>query len=333
MSKENNILIIGASGFAGSHLWERLENVGLGGRMYGTYFNNPKRYHRSYHVEKNRWSHLDLHKTKDIINLLEITRPNIIYHLASFVSVKRSWDMFSTVLNVNLIGTSNLFEAVKNVCPQASILVVGSNEIYGNVPVNKLPVRESNGPNPSNPYGLSKWFQEQLSLFYRENYGINVYLCRTFHYTGPNQPEGFVCSDFARQIAFVEIGKKTMMHVGNLKARRDFTDIRDVVEAYRLILDKGKPGFPYNICSGKSYSIQNILDLLVSNSTTRVQYEIAPSLYRQADVSEYRGDYSLLKADTGWEPKYGIEQTLTDTMESIRQEIRNGIVMEERKNR
>lgn len=220
-----------------------------------------------------------------------------------------------------MIGTANLLEAVKKIVPNAKILIPGSAEEYGKVSEDKMPIKRDYPLNPINPYGISKKVQEEIGLYYFQTYGLNIYFTRTFHYTGPGQPLGFVCSDLAKQVADAENGKIKSIKVGNLKAKRDFTDIRDIVAAYWKVINKGQVGEVYNVCSGKSVSIKEILNKLIKLSKKDLSVEVDTNKLRPSDVPDFIGDNTKLK-NVGWRPKYSISDSLNALLEGWRDEVK-----------
>ena len=244
-------------------------------------------------------------------------QPNMIFHFASYVSVFSSFKNPLPTFQTNIIGTTNLLEAVKKIVPDSKILIPGSAEEYGKVPEKKMPIKENYPLNPVNPYAISKKVQEDIGFYYFKACGLNIYFTRTFHYTGPRQPLGFVCSDLAKQVVDVESNRIKSIKVGNLEAKRDFTDIRDVVDAYWKIMNKGEVGEIYNVCSGKSISIQEILNKLIKFSGKNILVEIDKNRLRPSDVPNFVGDNKKLKR-IGWIPEYTIDDSLKVLLEGWR---------------
>ncbi len=259
--------------------------------------------------------------------LLKEVRPDRIVHLAARSSVADSlrdpWGTFA----VNAGGTVSLLEAAAAAAPAARILVIGSAEAYGDVREEELPLTESRPLQPLTPYGISKAAAEQVALFYGRARRLHVVVARAFNHTGPGQEPTFVCSDFARQIARVEASRgRAALRVGDLTPRRDFSDVRDVVRAYRLLLEKGNPGEVYNVCSGKAWSIGEILDILRGQAGRPIAVEADPARGRSEDVPTLVGSFAKLEAATGWRPGIPLERTLKDLLDYWR-----GIVEKDRR--
>ena len=266
-------------------------------------------------------SHVTLHKcdlTKidEVRQVLQSNRFDRIYHLAAISSVHKSWEAQDFVIRVNLYGWLNLLEAVQEFCPAARVLMVSSGEVYGIVPEEQQPVREFQPLRPINPYADTKAAQELFSYQYIHRYQLPIVIVRPFNHTGPCQSPNFVCSDFAKQIAEIEQGKREpVISVGNLEARRDFSDVRDIVRAYHLALEKCPVGAPVNIASGKAWAIQNVLETLLQFSKVPIEVRQDPDRLRPSDVPLMLGDYSLLQEHTGWQPEIAFKETLLNVLE------------------
>lgn len=310
------ILITGISGFAGSFLAEyfiRESNY----IVSGTYLSDDGLRNISKIKKDIELTKLDLRKTEDVFNLINSSKPDFIFHLAALTS---PWDSFrspvETITN-NITAQINLFEAVKSTeLFNSRILVVSSADIYGLVAKKDLPIDEQTSLMPTSPYSVSKVAQDFLGLQYFISYGLKIIRVRPFNHIGPRQSHHFVVSSFAKKIAEIERGKaEPILQVGNLSAKRDFTDVRDMVFAYKLILAKGKTGEVYNIGSGISYKISDILDKLLSFSKVKIRIEIDDSLLRPGDSQELLCDNRKIKEVTSWEPKIPIETTLKETLD------------------
>ncbi len=216
----------------------------------------------------------------------------------------------------------SLLEAIVTMGTAPTVVVVGSNEVYGK-PV-RLPVDETHPFRPVTPYGVSKVAQDIMGLQYHLAFGIPVVRVRPFNHIGPRQSEGFVVADFARQVARIEAGlQEPVIRVGNLQARRDFTDVRDVVRAYYALSIQGDAGDVYNVGSGKAHTIQEILDILLAASRVPIQVEVDPARLRPSDVPEIVCDASKLRQKTGWKPAIPFEQSILDTLEEWRHRVTN----------
>jgi len=255
----------------------------------------------------------DASSTTDVIGEI---KPDRIFHLAAQSFVPTSWKAPTESLTTNVIGQLNVFEAVRKLGLDCSIQIACSSEEYGMVHPDEVPIKESNPLRPLSPYGVSKVGQDMLGYQYFMSYGMKVVRTRGFNHTGPRRGPVFVCSDFAKQLIDIEKGKREpYMEVGNLDARRDFTDVRDMVRGYWLALERGKPGTAYNICTGNDYSIREILDMLIEISGVEVEVRTDKGRLRPSDVPLLQGDNSLFAGDTGWKPEIPMEKTLSDLLD------------------
>jgi GDP-4-dehydro-6-deoxy-D-mannose reductase len=317
------ILITGATGFVGSHLCEHL--VPQGDDVHGTFvfeeelaiFPSSVRDHVTLH-------RCDLRVAEEMRKVVKAVRPDRIYHLAAISSVHRSWEGREKVLRINLFGGLNLLEAVQEFCPESRVLMISSGEVYGKVPEELQPIAENQPLRPINPYAASKASQEMFCYQYIHTYQLPVVMVRPFNHTGPRQALNFVCPDFAHQIAEIEHGlRPPVMSVGNLDARRDFCDVRDIVRAYHLAIEKCPVGVPLNIASGRAWSIQNVLDILLQLSTVSIQVQKDPSRLRPADVSLMLGDAAQFQQYTGWQTEIDFPNTLERVLEYWRFRVAN----------
>jgi len=253
----------------------------------------------------------DLQDPAAVTDLLIQIKPDHIYHLAAQAYVPLSWqDPWHTFEN-NVRPELNILQAMVTESINARLLVVASNEVYGTVSPENLPVSEEAPLRPNSPYGVSKVAQDLLAFQYFLSHQVDVIRVRAFNHLGPRQSPRFVAASFARQIAEIEADlREPVLYVGNLAAKRDFTDVTDVVHAYALLMEKAKAGETYNIGSGKARSIQNLLDILLSMSTRQIQVETDPARARPADAPIVMADISRLKKATGWEPVIGFEESL-----------------------
>ncbi len=304
------VFITGLTGFAGVHLSQYLEGEGFD--VYGTSW--PEK------IENKKIFWLDLRNGRKLSKILKSINPDWIFHLAALSHVGESWKMVKKTVSTNFLSTLNLFESAFNLSRKPKILFISSAEVYGSVKYNELPIKEIQPVNPSNPYAFSKLLGEILSSLYN-SLGMEILVVRPFNYTGPGQSPKFVCSDFAYQIVMIEKGKlKPEIRVGNLSVRRDFTDVRDVVRAFRIIMEKGEKGAPYNVCSGKSYSIEEILQTLLQFSKKKIEIIKDERRFRKVDVPDIYGDYSKVE-ELGWKPTIPIEKTLQDIIKWWREKL------------
>jgi GDP-4-dehydro-6-deoxy-D-mannose reductase len=315
------ILITGAGGFVGGHLIARLIADHTTYTLHAAVFNPPGQNPRLDNRPITQ-HHLDLRDPDAVHHVIDTVQPDWVIHLAALASVPQSFkDPWGTLSN-NILAQVNLLEAVRQVTPQARVLVISSAEVYGAAGGTRDPLDESWPFEPSNPYSVSKVTQDMLGLQYHLAYGMDVLRARPFNHIGPGQGGGFVTADFASQIAAIEAGQREpVMFVGNLTAERDFTDVRDVVRAYVLMLQHGAPGDVYNVCSGHGYSIQYLLDTLLSYSPVEIEVRQDPARMRPSDVPRRVGDASRLHARTGWEPTIPFETSLLDILNDWRMRV------------
>jgi len=314
-------LITGITGFAGSHLAEYLLSRD-DGEVHGT-LRWRSRMENVAHLEgKVRFHVCDLRDALAMNELVARVRPERIYHLAAQSFVPMSWVAPSETLTTNVVGQTNLLEAVRAVGCDTRIQLAGSSEEYGLVLPEEAPIKEGNPLRPLSPYGVSKVAQDLMGYQYHQSYGMHIIRTRGFNHTGPRRGDVFVTSNFAKQIAEVEKGKRApVIHVGNLEAVRDFTDVRDTVTAYYLALEKGTPGDVYNVATGKGYRIREMLDVLLSLSSVSIRTEPDPARMRPSDVELLVGDSSKLKAQTGWQPRFEFRQTMSDLLDYWRARV------------
>jgi GDP-4-dehydro-6-deoxy-D-mannose reductase len=249
-------------------------------------------------------------------------KPDRIFHLAAQSFVPTSWKCPSETFAINAIGQINLFEAILSLGLSPKIQVAGSSEEYGFVHPEELPMKETNPLRPLSPYAVSKVAQDLLAYQYFQSYGLKTVRTRGFNHTGPRRGDVFICSNFAKQIVEIEKQKKEpVIWVGNLDAKRDFTDVRDTVRAYWLSLEKGEEGEVYNIGSGKARSMKEILDMLIAISGTDVKIEVDHQRLRPSDVPILESDCSKFHALTGWEPHIPFEKSLEDLLDFWRETV------------
>lgn len=254
----------------------------------------------------------DLTDSTAVRKIIRDVRPERIFHLAAQSYVHASWSEPSHTLSNNILSQVNIFEAVRHI-PDYSprIQIACSSEEYGK---SDKKITEETPLNPLSPYAVSKIAQDFLGYQYFKSYGLYIVRTRGFNHTGPRRGEVFVCSTFAKQIAEIEKGKEPIIYVGNLDAKRDFTDVRDMVQGYWLALEKGKPGEVYNICSGTAHSMREILYMLRGMSRKKIEIEIDQDRLRPSDVPVLLGDNSKFKKQTGWEPRIPFQKTLEDLL-------------------
>jgi GDP-4-dehydro-6-deoxy-D-mannose reductase len=312
------ILITGATGFAGSFLAEHL--VHTDATVYGTYLSDDSTKLLSGIRDKitlKKLNLLDLEATEELVNEI---KPQEVYHLAALASAAASFKNPADTMRHNIESQMHLFEAIKKAqLTDCKILITSSAEIYGNVDASDLPVNEQTPLRPVSPYAVSKIAQDFMGLQYFLAHKLHIVRVRPFNHVGPRQSPVFVISSFAKQIAESEKSGNAVLRVGNLDAKRDFTDVRDMVRSYPMLMEKGSAGDVYNIGSGTSRRIGDVLEQLLSFAKTTITAEVDPDRIRPIDVPDIYADASRMKAITGWEPSVPFEQTLQDTLEYWRQ--------------
>ena len=303
------VLVTGAAGFAGSHLLDLLARDGA----------SIVAWHRPGGAAPNeisgtRWEPVDLLDRTVVAQAIARLRPSVVYHCAGAAHVGRSFDSTEATFATNVRGTHHLLHALDLTGAHVRVLIPSSALIYATA---DEALTEDHPLVPNSPYGLSKLAQEMLGA--RTNGAVAVTIARAFNHLGPRQHPHFVASNFARRIADIERGQwEPTISVGNLDARRDLTDVRDTVRAYRMILERGQPGRPYNVCSGRAVTIRHLLDLLIARARVPVTVTIDPARYRPNDTPLLLGDPTRLRDELGWTPVIPFEQTLDDLLESWR---------------
>lgn len=307
-------LVTGITGFAGSHLAEYLlrQNV----EVYGTVRSGSRLDNIRGIRQDIRLAECELRDPVSVDRLVKALRPDLIFHLGAQSSVPASWSAPLETIQNNIAGQINLMEAVRRHGLDCKMQIACSSEAYGAIWPHEAPIKETNPLRPLSPYAVSKVTQEFLGGQYFRSCGLHIVATRAFNHIGPRQSEKFVASSFARQIARIEKGDMPpVLRVGNLDAKRDFTDVRDVVRAYWLALEYGEPGEIYNIASGTCRPIREILQLLLASSRTAIQVEQDPGLLRPADAETLVGDSSKFYRRTGWKPEIPLTQSLKDLLD------------------
>jgi GDP-4-dehydro-6-deoxy-D-mannose reductase len=316
------VLITGITGMAGSHLAEYL--IGRQDcEVHGTLRWRSNKEHIT-DLEKDAVLHeCELRDPYAVTRLLRDIRPDRIYHLASQSNVAASWLSPRETLVNNITAQLNILESLNLLdLLGTKVHVAGSSEEYGQVQPDELPVKEANPLRPISPYGVSKVTQDTMAFQYYKNFGLHIVRTRAFNHEGPRRSESFATSSFARQIVEIERRRKDpVIFVGNLKAKRDFTDIRDVVKAYHLALEHCEPGSVYNIGSGIAHSLRHVLDLLLTMSRVVIQVKEDPARMRPSDVPELVADTTAFRSRTGWRPEISLEQSLFDLLEYWRAKL------------
>lgn len=314
------VLITGVTGFVGSHLAELA--LDRGADVHGIIRWRSRTENIEHLMDRLSLHECDLRDASSVETLIADVRPERIFHLAAQSYVPTSWNAPAETLTTNILGQLNLFEAMRTADLDAPVQIAGSSEEYGMVHPEETPITEDNPLRPLSPYAVSKVAQDTLAYQYFMSYGTRAIRTRAFNHTGPRRGDVFVTSNFAKQIASIEAGvQDPVMRVGNLEARRDFTDVRDVVRAYWLSLEHCEPGEVYNIASGKAWTIREILEMLLELSDAEIDVEQDPARLRPSDVPLLLGDASKFRAATGWEPEIPFEQTARDLLEFWRQRV------------
>lgn len=309
-------LVTGATGFAGRHLLDRLSP---GPALLAWHRPGGRAADSTRDVT---WQAVDITNRENVARAIEDGQPSRVFHLAGAPNVATSWESSVSHLRTNAFGTHNLLEAVRHSVPNCRVLVVSSAQIYQ---PSDEPIREDAPLRPTNPYGLSKLAQDQLALRVADDEHLDIVVARPFNHIGPRQETGFAVSNFARQISRIERGvAPPVLRVGNLDARRDITDVRDVVDAYARLMDDGRSGRAYNICSGRAWRMLDLLDELLHLSSTEIRVEADAARFRPHDAPIVQGDASRIRSELGWLPTIRVEQTLGDTLEWWRAETAAG---------
>ncbi|MFH1637857.1 MAG: GDP-mannose 4,6-dehydratase [Candidatus Woesearchaeota archaeon] len=302
------VLITGIEGFVAPYLAQPF--IGKE-EVYGTYFLEPSR------ISAVRYKYMDVTDAHSVKSIISSIRPDKIFHLAGFSSVAEAWKNPEKVMKINADGTKNILEAVKALGLNPKIVVVSSADVYGKP--KEIPIPETHALQPISPYGKSRVMQEKIVENYEK---LDITISRSFSHTGPTQLPKFVCPAFAHQIALIEKGlQNPVIRHGDLSVKRDFTDVRDVVKAYKLLSERGKPHEAYNVCSEKAYPISEILDALISMSKVAIRKELDTSKVRPIEIQELIGSNKKLCRDTGWKPAISFNDTLKDILEYWRKTV------------
>lgn len=312
------VLITGAGGFAGRHLIAHLQTAQPDAELYGTLYDAGA--HRALPPNVT-YTRLDLRDVDAVHHLIDTVRPAVIYHLAAQSSPSRAIRQAWQTLQINIRSQLNIISACCELDLNPRLIAVTSGEIY-DATSGIVPQTETMRLLPANPYALSKITQDMMGLQYYLSHQLSIIRVRPFNHTGPGQRESFVAPDFAMQIARIEAGLQApQMHVGNLSAERDFTDVRDVVRAYALLAQHGISGEAYNVASNRAISIQYLLDTLLSLTDIAIDVRVDPDKLRPVDVPTKYGSNAKLRDATNWTPTIPFEQTLADLLNDCRQRI------------
>ncbi|MCU0285647.1 MAG: GDP-mannose 4,6-dehydratase [Acidobacteria bacterium] len=312
------ILITGCSGFLGTFLSRFLneKEAHTGNNIEISGITEEKDY-QSPHVKVH---HADIRDREAIFSLVKTIKPDVTFHLAAIANVGYSWKNQASTYEINFIGSSNLLEAVAEFAPGSRVLLMSTAELYGK---SQQDIIDENTPTTArNPYALSKKAMEMLGDLYMDAKKLDIIKLRSFNFTGPGQDRKFVASDFCFQIAEIEKGKQEpIIRVGNLSAVRDISDVRDIARFLKVIAEKGEPGGLYNLCSGKAYSIRELLDILLSLAAVKIEVVVDANKFRPIDIPRLVGDTRRTRETFGLYHEYSIEQTLTDLLNYWRDKV------------
>lgn len=320
MTKGKKALITGITGFVGSHMAELMlsDNV----VVYGIQRWRSKSENIEHIKDKIAFEEADLLDAHSLYTVIDKIKPDYIFHLAAQSFVQSSWASPTQTLEVNIIGTAHLFEAVRKTGLPITIQIACSSEEYGMVLPNEVPIKETNPLRPLSPYAVSKLAMDYLGYQYHQSYNMRIIRTRGFNHTGPRRGEVFAESSFAKQIAEIEKGKREpIVYVGNLEAKRDYTDVRDMARAYYLAVQKCDPGEVYNIATGKAWRISDVLNLLISLAKVNVTVKPDPARLRPSDVEILIGDNTKFVKKTGWKPEIPFEKTMADLLDYWRKNV------------
>ena len=315
------VLITGVTGFVGSHLADYL--VARGDvELYGTHRWRSRMENIEHLRGRIRLVECDIRDAGAVHRMMAAVRPDRVFHLAAQSYVPTSWLAPVETVAGNVTCQLNLFEAVRDLGLSTQFQIAGSSEEYGLVHKDEIPIREDNPLRPLSPYAVSKVAQDLLAYQYWMSYRLHCVRTRGFNHTGPRRGEVFVTSNLARQVAEIEKGvREPVVWVGNLEAIRDFTDVRDMVRAYWLALERGAPGEVYNLCSGRGHAVRNVLEILLGLAQTKVEIREDPARLRPSDVEILLGDCTRFRQMTGWQPTIPFDVTLKDLLDYWRQRV------------
>ncbi len=303
-----SILVTGGTGALGFHILSSLK--GTSHDLYSFSDEQPQPWQK---VEGVQYLNGDLLNFKDVLEMLQQVSPTHIYHLASQSSVGLSYKKPYETLNINLLGTQNLLEAVRQVCPKAKVMLLSSSEIYGRTERNLTYLhKESDRPNPMTPYATSKACMELLGNQFRNAHGLHIVFVRPFYFTGPHHSRRFVIPSIAYQLVKIKhYGTEPVIYSGSLDVSRDIVDVRDVARGMIQLLNQADSGEVYNICCGKSYTIREVVEMMVDIADVSVDFRFDPGYERRNEIPLLIGDPSKI-LDTGWKPMISMEDSLTD---------------------
>ncbi|MGD0093456.1 MAG: GDP-mannose 4,6-dehydratase [Planctomycetota bacterium] len=306
------VLITGSEGFAGSHLVDHC--LSLGDEVWGTCRPGSRASNLTHCLDHVTLRVGDLAQPDFMRGVLREAHFDVVFHLAAISVIHDAQREPARTYEVNLLGSIHLLEAVRTQSPRTRVVLASSAEVYGPVKPEDLPLTEAQPFAPANIFAAGKAAMELAAHPFVQTYGLHVVITRPFNHTGPRQRPNFVCSTFAQQLVQVEHGAEPVIRTGDLSPRRDFSDVRDIVRAYRLLGLHGSKGEVYNLASGASVPVQQILDMLVQMARVKVEVRRDASRVRETDVMDVRGSYAKIKNATGWAPEIPLEKTLRDLL-------------------
>ena len=316
---ENKFFITGFSGFVSWHFLEYLEVNKIKANVFGLDNEIPNFNFENYKYIKCTFKKIDLLIQSDVQLILSNFKPNYLLHLASYSSVAYSWDFPNESFKNNTNIFLNILEAVRTLKIESRILSIGSSEEYGNISIKNLPLKETSPLNPISPYAVARVSQEMLSKIYYDGYGLDIIMTRSFNHIGNRQKETFVIPSFAKQLVGLKKNNTDpILNVGDISIIRDFIDVRDVVDAYFKLLHQGKSGEIYNVCSGKGMSLENVIKIMCDILNINITTIINNKFIRPNDNKIIIGCNDKLKKDTNWVPKYDLEQSLKEILNSYK---------------
>lgn len=297
------VLIFGIGGFVGSYLAQEFLN-------YGYAVTGSDKVCNANPPQTVKYIDADLLDAESVLQIFKDEEPDMVINLAGISSVGQSWSIPQTTISVNVIGALNIMEAARKSEKKAKLMFIGSSEEYV---ISDSPMNEDRPLNASNPYGISKVTQEQFAQMYSRNYGLQIYCVRPFNHTGVGQRDSFVLPNFCKQVAEIEkSGNPGVIKVGNLTVKRDFSHVKDIVRAYRMIIESDDSSLIYNVGSGRAYSLKELLDYIIDLSSVDIQIKVDPKRFRPTDQPMVCCDYTLIKSRLGWEPEYSVFDALKE---------------------
>jgi len=306
-----NVLITGIGGFVGSRMAEYLlkkEDI----EVHGTLLKGERTSNIDSFRKELSLSECDITNKKQVFSAVKESSPDFVFHFAGQSNVTRSWDIPTQTMDANVTGSVNVLDALKELAPGTRVLLASSREVYGKAEPEE-PLTENSPLNPVNPYGSSKLAMEFIAMQYHQAFEVEPIIIRSFNLTGPGRPADFVCSDWAKQVAEIDLGlRKPIIETGNIGVVRDFTDVRDAIEAYWLAVQKCEPAEPFNVCSGVGRNMRDVLAQLMMFSSKEPKAVCKEEKIVKIGIPFAVGSHKKLTEATGWKPKIQFEQTLLD---------------------